>query len=549
MQTSLEERRDGGVPAGVDALTKVVPPLVAGVVAAAVLLAGWRGADWPAQVFRIEMFRRDGFTVWNNHWYGGHHSVGYSLLMPALGATFGAGSVALVAAVVSTSALRSLLVRVRPDPVAAGIGASLFAVAWGANLAVGRLPFQLGVAIGLVALVAWDRGRLGWAVGAAVACGMASPVAALFLGVVAGGLALTRWTELRDVVHLGDVRGQGPLLAVAAMGPVIVLAIVFPSGGTFPFAWGGVVASFVCVAALVVLSGPEDRAVRGVLVVVAALVVAAFVLPTPVGGNAARLPMFFTVPVGVVLGWRHRRALTVVGVAAGMAWAWAPAEDAVLRAADDPTLDAAYFDPMIAAIRAEAGEPVRVEIPFTRRHWEAAHVAPELPLARGWERQLDRDVNPIFYQEGGPTAMDLYGWLRANAVRYVALPDAELDPSAAAEVALLEQGQPFLRPVWEDANWRVWEVINSDTLVSGAVELLDMTSDSIVLAVDEPGPVLVRVRYSPHWRVEGPACVSEDPVDGWTVVDAPEAGTIEVVMSPSPLSGVSGASADPCEDD
>lgn len=550
MQSTVHRGRHGaGWSTTTAAAQAWVPPVIAAVVALVVLAAGWRGADWPAQVFRIEMFRRDGFTVWNNHWYGGHHSIGYSLLMPWLGATLGAGTVGVATAVVSTATLRPLLLRVRPDPVGAAVGASLFAVSLGANLAVGRLPFQLGVAIGLLALLAWDRGRFPLALAAGAACGLASPVAGLFLGVVAGGLALARWRHPADLLRFEDVRGRGPLLALAALGPVVVLALVFPSGGTFPFAWGGVVASFVTIGILWALTSSEDREVRAVLVVTSVLVVAAFLLPTPVGGNAVRLPMFFALPVGVVIGWRTRPGLTALGVVLALVWAWSPAEDAVLRAAADPTVDAAYFEPMIEAIREEAGEPVRVEIPFTRRHWEAAHVAPELPLARGWERQLDREVNPIFYGESGPTAMEYQGWLRENAVRFVALPDAELDPSAAGEVALLEQGQPYLRPVWQNENWRVWEVINSDTLVSGSAELLDLAADRLVLEVVEPGEVLVRVRFSPHWMVEGPACVREDPDQGWTIVEVPEPGTIEVVMSPAALAGVSGATADPCDDE
>ena len=47
--------------------------------------------------------------------------------------------------------------------------------------------------------------------------------------------------------------------------------------------------------------------------------------------------------------------------------------------------------------RAAAGHGVRVEIPFTDTHWEAYRVASEFPLARGWERQLDRDDNGLFY--------------------------------------------------------------------------------------------------------------------------------------------------------
>ena len=38
-------------------------------------------------------------------------------------------------------------------------------------------------------------------------------------------------------------------------------------------------------------------------------------------------------------------------------------------------------------------------MPLTHNHWEAADLAKVVPLARGWERQLDQKANPIFYDE------------------------------------------------------------------------------------------------------------------------------------------------------
>lgn len=524
-------------------------PTLAVVVAAVVMAAGWRGADWPAQVFRIEMFRREGLTVWNNHWYGGHHSIGYSLILPPLGAFVGPGAVGLATAGIATACLQRLLLRIRPDRVAAAVGAALFGVSLGANLAVGRLPFQLGVTLALGALVCWERRWIWATVALAVASGLASPVAALFLGIVAGGAALARWRAPADLLRTGDVRGQGPIVAAAALGPVVLIAVVFPSGGSFPFAFGGVALSLLAVVAVWWVSEPADRELRGVLAVSGLAIVAAWLLPTPLGGNIARLPMFFALPLITVLAWSRRRAVVAVAAVVLVAWSWSAAEDAVLRARHDPTVDAAYFRPMIAAVRAEAGEVVRVEIPFTRRHWEAAHVAPVLPLARGWERQLDRERNPVFYEEDGLSALEYHVWLRENAVRFVALPSAELDPSALGEAALLEAGQPFLRPVWESHDWRVWEVLNAEALVSGDVEVVEIAADRILLDARSPGEVLLRVRFSPHWVAEGPSCVREDLDGGWTIVDVAEPGEVELTISPAALAGVSDATADACDTD
>src|SRR5262245_66542625 len=82
----------------------------------------------------------------------------------------------------------------------------------------------------------------------------------------------------------------------------------------------------------------------------------------------------------------------------------------------------------------------RVEVPLTRNHWEAADLAKVVPLARGWERQLDQKSNPIFYSKTKLTSTAYHGWLRENAVRWVALPNATLDYSAPQETQPLEPG-------------------------------------------------------------------------------------------------------------
>ena len=72
----------------------------------------------------------------------------------------------------------------------------------------------------------------------------------------------------------------------------------------------------------------------------------------------------------------------------------------------------------------------RVEVPFTHNHWEAAHLASAVPLARGWERQLDEKANALFYDGRPLTPARYQRWLRDAGVRWVALPDAPLDYSA-----------------------------------------------------------------------------------------------------------------------
>ncbi len=119
---------------------------------------------------------------------------------------------------------------------------------------------------------------------------------------------------------------------------------------------------------------------------------------------------------------------------------------------------------------AKPGE--RVEVPLTMNHWEAADLAKVLPLARGWERQLDQKANPIFYDDEPLTAATYHAWLKENAVHWVALPNAPLDYSAREEAKVLERGAKFLKPVYASPRWRIWEVRGTDPPASGGAKLL-----------------------------------------------------------------------------
>ena len=112
-------------------------------------------------------------------------------------------------------------------------------------------------------------------------------------------------------------------------------------------------------------------------------------------------------------------------------WQWSAAARDIYKAATDPVAKASYFDPVREYLRLRPDQR-RVEIPFTLGHWEGAEVASDVPLARGWLRQLDTGRNPIFYK-GGLNELTYASWLSENAVRYVALPDAKPDTSAYRE--------------------------------------------------------------------------------------------------------------------
>ena len=85
-----------------------VPAATAGTLALLAIGLGWRGADWPAQLLRLDLVERDGPALWNNLWFAGHHTPGYGILFPVLGALFGAATVAIVSCVVAAGSFHVL---------------------------------------------------------------------------------------------------------------------------------------------------------------------------------------------------------------------------------------------------------------------------------------------------------------------------------------------------------------------------------------------------------------------------------------------------------
>ena len=69
-----------------------------------------RPGDLAVHVFRAELFGREGFTIWNGHWYGGHHTPAYSVLSGPLSWLLGPRLV-LVMSCVACAALFEQLAR------------------------------------------------------------------------------------------------------------------------------------------------------------------------------------------------------------------------------------------------------------------------------------------------------------------------------------------------------------------------------------------------------------------------------------------------------
>jgi hypothetical protein len=477
----------------------VIPCLVAALGAVVYLLVAPPSADLAAQEYRAEL----GLGLWNNGWYAGHHTPGYSVLFVPLADAIGVRLAGALAAVAAAALFAALAHRHWDSARAAGAAALWFAAGTTAVLLTGRLTFLLGVAIGVGALLALAHERRAAAAVLAALTTLASPVAGLFvaLAAVAWGLADRR----RRAV-------AGAAIALAALAPTGLLLLLFPQGGSEPFvasAFWPALAGALLVAALLPAA---ERTLRIAALLYAAALVAAFVIATPLGGNASRLGALTAGPVVLgALGGR-RSPLLLAALALPLAyWPLYPAVRDVARASGDPSVQAGYYAPLLQYLgtRPDQGG-FRVEIPFTENHWEARHVAPRIALARGWERQLDRRYGALFY-DGRLDAASYRAWLDERAVAYVAVPDVTLDYAGRAEARLVAGGLPYLREVWRGEHWRVLAVREPKPLAEGATARLT-GSDTISLRVTRPGDVLVRVHPTRWWRVVGGrACVSAAP--------------------------------------
>ncbi len=482
-----------------------------------VLHLGWRGADLPAQVYRVELYRRYGLVLWDSQWFAGHATFGYSVLSPVLGALTGPRLLGALSGVVSALLFERIVQRALAP--ASRLGSLWFAVGTVTNLVVGRITFALGVAIALAAVFALQHRKTVIAIACALAAPLASPLAGLFLAI-----GVTAWGLARR-----DRRTTAAVVAIAGVAPILISAALFPGGGSYPFPASAVAWDLAVCACFYFLVPRRNVELRWGAIVYGAIVVAAFVVASPLGENVNRFGQYLAGPLLLcVLAPRRRVLLTIVALPL-LVWQWSPTLDAVTAATHDPSTHQSYYQPLLSFLDSRPATMGRVEVPSTYRHWETAYLSPQVPLARGWERQLDIGYNPIFY--GGVLNGDTYrAWLAVNGVEYVALPDARLDSSSTGEKALILGGLPYLEPVWHNAHWRVWQFVGYRGLVVGPAAVVSVRPDSFTLDVRAPGALTVRIHASPHWYVDQHGCIGPS-TDGWTHVVAKSTGLIRVTQA------------------
>jgi hypothetical protein len=364
-------------------------------------------------------------------------------------------------------------------------------------------------------------------------------VAAAFVALA--GVAHAAGADRRDARVRPIVPGVAVALAAAL--PVLALSLAFGEGGNEPFAVSAFVPlPLIGIGALLALPAQERTLRIGVALYVVACV-AAFARPSALGSNVVRLGELVAGPLAALLWW-PRRPMLLIAVAIPLLYVGfqAPIRDAA-GAAGSPAASTAYYQPLLSFLERLPGPPFRVEIPFTKYHWEAYAVASRFPLARGWERQLDIKDNHLFY-DGPLTAAGYRAWLDRLAVRIVALPDAPLDYSAVPEAALIRRGLPYLKLVARTGHWQIYEVAHAAPLATGAAGATAVGPNWIDLYAVRPGAAAVQVRFTPYWAIaEGGGCVAETG-DGWTRLTLRRRGPVRLAISFAP--GRVGASSPRC---
>jgi hypothetical protein len=490
------------------------------VLAGAWLVLAPSSPDLAAQTYRATLFEHSGFTLWDDNWYAGHHLPGYSLVFPWLALVLGIRLVGALAVLLSTFAFERIAVIVYGPHTR--WGAACFALAAAGDLWIGRITFALGVAFAVLAVLALVRERPWLAAGLAAVCAATSPVAGLLLGLAGATHVLVTRRAL-----------SGLALVAPAFLVVLPLEALFPEGGWEPFAASSVTATLAVTLAFLYAVPREERLLRvGAWVYLGVTLLS--ILPTPMGSNIDRYAVLLAGPLALCAlardGFRQAgRPLAAVALAVAgiVVWtAWGPVREST-GVIGDPSTGVAFYAPLMRFLATHGGPLVRVEVPFTHSHWEAALLAPEYPLARGWERQLDTKNDPIFFKT--PLTQSAYGaWLHDNAVSYVALPDVRLDGSSDEEAALIRRGVPYLREVFASAHWRVFAVRTPTPLVAVPAALTGFDHDSFTLRFSRPGRSIVRLHYTRYWTVvAGRGCVSSAP-GGWTSVSVSAAGVVRV---------------------
>lgn len=456
------------------------------------------GGDLAAQDAWAEFVGRHPDSAYNLAWYGGMHPVSYSVVSPYLMSVLGVRTTMMIAGTVSAGLLTMVLIRSRSvrNPLWAAL-AGVFGLL--CNAVSGRVTFGLGTTFALGAVAAvfcwphrWRYKRWAKALVAAPLAALAtmsSPVAGLFVGLVAVALFLQK-------------RRPGAwALGLAPAAVVAVSAWLFPFSGTQPMTFASVLLPLFYSVLCVVLVPREWTTVRLTAGVYGLSVVLVWLVSSQIGSNITRLAMLFAgVVLVAALPFAVPRSRTWYALAVAFAgfvgWIGFKSVDDIVHTTPVASW-ARELAPLVHQLQQVGAEKGRVEVVPARSHREASALAPYVNLARGWNRQADMERNPLFYDDTLNSA-NYHEWLQRWAVHYVVLPKGEPDGDGGErERTLVQRGMPYLEQIWGDANWQLFRVTDPAPLAEPGAVVDRAEQGELTIEVRHAGRILIRIPYSP----------------------------------------------------
>src|SRR3954453_6550618 len=324
---------------------RFLPALVAAAIGVVYVIVEPRTVDLAASVFRARLFGEAGFTIWNNTWYAGHPTWSYSVLVPPLAWLLSPALLAAISAVVS-AALFEPLARRHFGARTARWGAVWFGAGAATPMLSGRVTFSAGVAAALTSLLALQRGRRAIACLIALACGLLSPIAGLFLALAALAYALTAKPVERRA---------GLAMTASALAAPAAVSVLFPDGREGPFVFSAFWPVPLFALAFYASLPKHERTLRAGALLYAVAAVAAWAIPTPVGGNTVRLGALVGGPLLLMARGRRGLDLPVIAllVAFGV-WQWSAAVRDLAHSAGDRATQASFYRPLNAFLATHA---------------------------------------------------------------------------------------------------------------------------------------------------------------------------------------------------
>ncbi|MFG2651031.1 MFS transporter [Streptomyces sp. NPDC048436] len=483
-------------------------PVTVMTVAAAVLHIVWfftfanSGGDLAAQDAWAEFVGRHPDSAYNLAWYGGMHPVSYSVVSPYLMSVLGVRTTMMIAGTVSAGLLTLILIRSRSVKntlwtASAGVFA-LFC-----NAVSGRVTYGLGQMFALMAVAAvfcwpyrWRYKRWAKALVAAPFAALAtmgSPVAGLFVGLVAVALFLSK--RYPGAYALG--------LAPAAV--VGLSAWLFPFSGTQPMSFGSASLPLLYAGFVYYVVPKQWKTVRITTAVYAAFVLGVWLISSQIGSNITRLAGSFAgVALVAALPYTVRKTrkwyVIIVALVGFVGWIGFKTGDDIVHTTPEASWSR-ELAPLLNELQEVGAAKGRVEVVPARSHREASALPQTVQLARGWNRQADMKRNPLFYDDTLNSA-NYHEWLQRWSVHYVVLPKGEPDGDGGKrEAQLIEKGLPYLKQVWVNSDWQLYEVTDPNPLAEPHAVVQRADSGEMTLRVDEPGRILIRIPYSPWLTV------------------------------------------------